>query len=439
MGIFESPYAEWYWNSLRQPGSQTFQRHAQIYGADFPYERFASAFMEASRGWDPEAWVEQFHFAGARYVVLTTKHHDGFTLWPSRHPNPHNPDFHSGRDLVGELAASVRRRGMRMGVYYSGGLDWTFNSTPVREMADLFATMPREPEYAAYCLSHWKELIERYEPDILWNDIGMPYRVNVLKLFADYYNRIPEGVVNDRFSAGFGPLTFLLRNKRIKRFISRLITRMITAETPRSASPGGHFDYLTPEYASLKRISRRKWEATRGMGNSFGYNQAETDADYIGVKELVHLFVDIVSKNGNLLLNVGPRSDGSLPEPQAERLKGLGEWLKVNGEVIFGTRPWIRFDGECRAGSISLPVRFTQKDRRLFCILLGKPTVSGLLLEGLRAVEQAQVRLLGQLAPLAWRQDQEGIRIELNPDCELDSIANCLEITPPPAWVKAGG
>jgi alpha-L-fucosidase len=132
-----------------------------------------------------------------------------------------------------------------------------------------------------------------------------------------------------------------------------------------------HCDFRTPEYAAFDGIQTKKWEATRGMSHSFGYNRRDTEADYESVESLVGSFIDAVSKNGNLLLNVGPRGeDAQIPDEQLARLKGFGAWLKANGEGIYGTRPWTRFDGMTECG---IAVRFTQKPGALYVHLLGTP------------------------------------------------------------------
>src|SRR6185503_4313076 len=123
-----------------------------------------------------------------------------------------------------------------------------------------------------------------------------------------------------------------------------------------------HSDFTTPEYARYDHIVEKKWEATRGIGHSFGYNQNEGPEDYLSVDTLVRMFVDIVSKNGNLLLDIGPMADGTIPQLQRDRLVGLGTWLETNGEAIFDTRPWLRAEGTASATSTTIPVRFTQKD-----------------------------------------------------------------------------
>ena len=164
-----------------------------------PYDDFVAQFLAGHAGWQPEPWADLFEAAGARYVVLVTKHHDGVLLWPSDTPNPHKERWASERDLVGDLAASVRARDMRFGTYYSGGLDWTFGGLPMTDFQAMFNAIPQTPEYLAYADAHWRELIERYQPDVLWNDIGYPAAADLDGLFADYYAAVPDGVVNNRF------------------------------------------------------------------------------------------------------------------------------------------------------------------------------------------------------------------------------------------------
>ncbi|GAB3973272.1 alpha-L-fucosidase [Plantactinospora veratri] len=136
-------YAEWYQNTYLLDGP-TRAYHRRVYG-DRPYADFRTEFVAAVRDWDPAPWAELCAAAGARYVVPTGKHHDGYLLWPSAHPNPHLPDWQTGRDVIGELGAAVRDRGLRYGLYYSGGLDWTFGNLPIRRMVDVAASVPDSP------------------------------------------------------------------------------------------------------------------------------------------------------------------------------------------------------------------------------------------------------------------------------------------------------
>lgn len=190
-----NPYAEWYFNSMRIRGSPTHHYHLKIYGEGFSYDRFAQTFNQESKRWNPREWAELFKRAGAQYVVFTVKHHDGFLLWPSDYPNPHKENYCAERDIVGELADAVRNEGMRMGIYYSSGLDWTFNDKVIRDITDLFDAVPQSKEYGEYVYNHWCELIDRYKPSILWSDIAYP----ITGKLYHYYNTVPDGVINDRW------------------------------------------------------------------------------------------------------------------------------------------------------------------------------------------------------------------------------------------------
>ncbi len=397
-------YAEWYANTLKFEDSPTREWHNRHYGAGFHYDDFAPGFNSALKRWKPDEMAALFAEVNARYVVLTTKHHDGFTLWPSEHPCPHKPDYHTQRDVVGELTAAVRKRGMRMGLYYSGGLDWAFNETRIEDIPDVWGTIVQSPEFVEYSLAHWRELIDRYQPSLMWNDIGYPAAADLGELFAYYYNNVPEGVINDRFTQ------------------SRDRTPKIGE--PLAPPRGPHHDFLTPEYAQFDEIQSEKWESCRGIGHSFGYNRNEGDDQLLAEDELIHMFVDIVSKNGNLLLNVGPMADGTIPANQAERLRGLGRWLDVNGKAIFDTRPWTRAEGVTSSG---VDIRFTAIDEALFVTMLGTPAESEITVEGVEAPAGAAIRLLGRDGDLSWRQDGADLRIELPEDLP-DSPAHSLAI-----------
>lgn len=403
-----NPYAEWYMNSIRIKESPSHRYHIETYGPDFAYSDFVPLFNDAVQKWDPGEWAALFKQVGASYVVLTTKHHDGFLLWPSERPNPFLEGYHARRDLVGELAAAVREQGMRMGLYYSGGLDWTFNDTVIRDITDIPVAVPQSQEYVEYANGHWYELIGRYRPAILWNDIAYPAAADLNALFAHYYNAIPDGVINDRFTQSFEFSDGQVAGSR-------------------------HYDFRTPEYASMADITDFKWEATRGIGFSFGYNRNEGPEHYLSVQELVHSFVDIVSKNGNLLLNVGPMADGTIPALQRERLEGLGQWLDVNGEAVYGTRPWVRAEGSTGG---SLGVRFTQKDDTLYAIVLGHPAGNRVQIEGVRAQEGSTVRLLGSARPASWQNEDGALSIFISEPLAA-SPACAFAISPLPHDLKS--
>jgi alpha-L-fucosidase len=379
-----NPYAEWYLNVLRVPGSPTEAYHKEHFGANFGYYDFAPAFNRESKKWDPDKMAAIFHDAGARYVVLTSKHHEGFTLWPSTTPNP-TPSLkpnqlHAERDIVGELTTAVQKQGLKMGLYYSGGYDWTFNTGPIETEKDYDAVKPQSEAYGKYAFAQIHELIDRYHPAVLWNDIDWPKTGNALQVEADYYNAIPDGVIDDRFG--------------IK-----------------------HSDFTSPEYEKLDKISEKKWEECRGLGRSFGYNRAEGEKETIAPGELIALLVDIVSKNGNLLLDVGPEAEGTIPPVQMERLKALGAWLKQNGEAIYDTTPWTKAAGKSAEGD---DLRFTRKGDDLYVTIVGEPkskTLTILDLVPKRDIGQhlrpTSIRVLGDEKPLHLIALDGGVKVQL--------------------------
>jgi alpha-L-fucosidase len=369
--FYQNPYAEWYLNSIRLKASDTYKHHTEKYGADYDYYRFAGPFLEGIKKWSPEPWAKLFRDTGAKYVVLTTKHHDGFTLWPSRVKHPKRQDINCQRDLVGALTSAVRKQGMEMGLYYSGGLDWTFEETPIAGPGDLRKTVPQSAEYAAYADAHWRELIDRYETAILWNDINYPKLGKLPEIFADYYNRFPNGLVSNRFGVE-------------------------------------HADFTTPEYTKYDKIVEKKWESCRGLGFSFGYNQVEDDRHVIAADKLIELLVDIVAKNGNLLLNVGPKPDGSISEIQMDRLRALGAWMKLNGEAIHGSRPWTSASAKTSTGE---EVCFTRKGDKLYAIIFA-PRAGETLIPGVKPRTASVVDLLGSGRVEATSTDG-GLRVKL--------------------------
>jgi len=401
-----SPYCEWYPNALRIENSPTWRHHGEHYG-DAPYESFREPFEERGlTGFDPDAWADLFARAGARYVVLVTKHHDGYCLWPTQVRNPHNPGWHAPRDVVGELAAAVRARGMRFGVYYSGGLDWTFEPGPIRGLVDVLACVPQDADYRAYADAQVRELVERVEPSVLWNDIAWPAGDSLWRLLGDYLEAVPDGAINDRFLPVAPWLSRALRLGPVQRLAGSLLKRAVARPDHSFAPPRTpHADFRTPEYASYPEAKRYKWEACRGIGKSFGWNRAEREEDRVAPEVLVREFTDMVAKNGNLLLNVGPDDRGGIPAEQASRLEALGDWLRANGEAIYGTRPWRRAEGQTRCG---VPLRFTARDGCLYALLLESPQGDEVVLAGVPS--GSKVELLGHGA-LAASRDGDSLRV----------------------------
>lgn len=324
-----SPYSEWYDNAARVAGSPTAERHARLYG-DRPYASFREDFDRAAAAFDADAWADLFAEAGARYVVFVAKHHDGYCLWPTDIPNPWRPGWNTTRDFVGELAQAVRARGMRFGLYYSGGLDWTARpEPPIANLGDMFAAVPVEDDYCAYAAAQVRELIARYRPSVLWNDIAWPREADLDALFADYYAAVPEGVTNDRWFAA-SPFFASLRDPATRKgFNDMMKARMAAGESMGSGPARG--DFRCVEYGLGEIPATQKWEACRGVGLAFGYNAEELPEDFLDADGLKALYRDVTSKRGNLLINVGPRADGSIPAEQAAPLRALGALTRAAG------------------------------------------------------------------------------------------------------------
>ena len=216
---------------------------------------------------------------------------------------------------------------MRFGVYYSGGLDWTFEDRPLGAMSDVIAAIPRG-DYPDYAAAHLRELIARYRPSVLWNDIAWPSEGKHLwPLLTEYYAAVPDGVVNDRWMP-WNPLAGAMRFGPARKVVDAGATRQARKNAGLIPPEPPFYDVRTPEYVSFPTIQRRPWECVRGMDHSFGYNAASRPDDFLARADLLWSFVDMVSKNGNLLLNVGPRGvDAQIPDEQRLRLQWLGEWL----------------------------------------------------------------------------------------------------------------
>lgn len=327
-----NPYAEWYRNSVRVGEGPTYEHHIKTYGKDFPYENFAD--MWKAEKWDPQQWVDLFQKAGAKYVVLVTKHHDGFCLFPSQYTDFSSDKRGPMRNITGELCDAVAKSDMRMGLYYSGFLNWQFDDEPVFSKTNINTYCSPTYAYADFAYNQSKELLDTYQPDLFWNDVGWPQKgeEHLKYLLAHFYNQNEDAVVNDRFS-------------------------------------GFYHGYHTKEYKSGDPSKKEKWEMCRGLGLSFGYNQMENDSNAISCRDLIDLLVTTVSNNGNLLINVGPKADGTIPDWQEKRLLALGQWLQPNGEAIYGTRPSSHTGFE--AGNCD--VNFTQKDGNLYVMLTKVP------------------------------------------------------------------
>jgi alpha-L-fucosidase len=334
-GSVYEKYSEWYWRRMEQPQTETGKKfrdfHDNTYGERLKYQDFARDFK--AEMFDPDKWAEIFEDAGARYVVLVSKHHEGFPLWPSMHSwNWNAADIGPNRDLAGDLTEAVRNKGLRMGFYYSL-YEW-FNPL-YRQDVDRYVDQ--------HMLPQMKDLVTRYEPDIIWPDGEWDHPSETWRsteFLAWLYNESPvrdRVVVNDRWG---------------------------------SETRSRHGDFYTTEYGLVHDgeitgdVIHHPWEETRGIGGSFGYNRNENLDDYETSEFLIHYLVDKVARGGNLLLNVGPTADGRIPVIQQQRLRDIGNWLKINGEGIYGTRVW----KDAPAIDENTTIFFTSKGKDLYLI-----------------------------------------------------------------------
>ncbi len=424
-----SPYTEWYENSLRFPDSPVARHHREQYG-DRPYREFAREWEAGLASWNPDDWARSFAAAGARYVVLVSKHHDGYCLWPTEVPNPMQPGWHCNRDVVGELGEAVRAHGMRFGVYYSGGLDWTFEDRPIGAMSDLIAAIPRG-EYPAYAAAHVRELVARYRPSVLWNDIAWPSEGKHLwPLLTDYYAAVPDGVVNDRWMP-WNPLAGAMKFGPARKVVDAGATKQARKDSGLIPPEPPFYDVRTPEYVSFPTIQRRPWECVRGMDHSFGYNAASRPEDFLTRHDLLWSFVDMVSKNGNLLLNVGPRgADAQIPDEQRRRLQWLGEWFGTGAPAVRATRPWVRPGATTVEG---IGVRYTAGTTTCTRSLSAPAPV--VTLSDLAPTPTTEITTLDG-APVRWDASERGVRIEAPggepTDADAPVVFRCRQVSATP-------
>jgi alpha-L-fucosidase len=354
-------YAEWYWmrsTDKKAEGYEQFRAfHKKAFGDEVQYPDFARDFTATM--FDPDQWADIFVKAGAKYVVLTSKHHDGFALWPSAESwNWNSMNLGPHRDLLGDLTNSVKNKGLHMGYYYSL-YEW-FNplyKNNIRKYVDEHMTI------------QMKDLVTSYKPDILWTDGEWDHSDKVWKseeFLAWLYNESPVKdriVVNDRWG----------RETRSRH------GGVYTTE----------YNLVEGDKEGIGSAAKHPWEEIRGIGGSFGYNRNERLKDYSSSEELIHLLIRTVSNGGNLLLDVGPTADGRIPVIMEQRLTDMGNWLKINGEAIYATESWWNNPN----GTDSL-LYFTKNGKILYAIATAWPGKE-MAIKGLATGRQQKVELLG--------------------------------------------
>jgi alpha-L-fucosidase len=400
-----SPYAEWYENSLKFPDSPASQHHRDVW-KNRPYEQFADDWVAGLEQWDPDDWAARFAATGARYVVFVSKHMDGYCMWPTDIANPRRPGWNCKRDVVGELREAVLAAGMRFGLYYSGGLDSTFNDWPIGSVADTLAAVPRG-DYPAYADAQVRELIARYRPSVLWNDIAWPSTGDKLwPLFEHYYEQVPDGVVNDRWIP-WSPLLAAARTEPARRAIDAVLQRQAKKDAGVIPPLPPFCDYRTPEYVVFDEVQRKPWECVRGMDQSFGHNAESRPEHFLPRDELLWMLTDITAKGGNLLLNVGPRGvDAQIPDEQLTRLAWLGNWVRPHADAIVATRPWVRPGTTTSDGH---QLRYTARDETVFAFV--RDPLETITLPDVSATPTTMVSAIDGTT-LPWKDAGSGLEVD---------------------------
>ena len=311
-GVFAVPsFTEWFWWQWKGPDAQAelVQFMRKNYPPDFSYADFGHLFK--AELYDPAKWAAIFKSAGARYVVLTSKHHEGFTLWHSNSSwNWNSVDTGPHRDLIGPLAEAVRGKGLKFGLYHSK-FEW-FNPTYLQDKANGFSTQKFVDEKT---LPELYDIVHKFKPEIIWSDGDWDADDVYWKskeFLAWLYNESPvkdSVVVNDRWGRG----CYCLH---------------------------GDFINCADRYRPGK-LQIKKWENAMTIDrHSWGYRRPSQLTDYYSDRELLHEVIETVAFGGNILINVGPTADGRISPIFEERLNNLGHWLSINGQAIYETRAW---------------------------------------------------------------------------------------------------
>lgn len=373
-------YAEWYGWNLQDKQSPTWKFHEKHYGEQVRYADFVKEFK--AELFDAQEWAALFARAGAKYINLVSKHHDGYCLYPSEYAwNWNSFDLQPHRDFCAELKAACEKENIRFGVYHSV-YEW---------FHPLFLKDPEQ-----YALQHLhpmlKELIEKYQPATLFTDGEWQYTSDVWH--------------SEEF------LQWLYNESSVKDFI-------VPNDRWGKETRGVHGGNFTTEYGFVGNTDEEKsaeeiremryFEECRGIGKSFGVNRIETTEDYMTAAELIELLVDLVSSGGNLLLNIGPNADGTIPVIMQERLEQMGKWLSVNGEGIYASR-------KLKKSTLD-KVWYTQKDGKIYVFFAGFPFGEKSIDLPFDAAYKA--RLLGCDAVVGTERDGENMRLvfpAINPD-----------------------
>lgn len=416
------PNGSWYPHNMYREGTQQYEYHVQHYGhpSKFGYKDFIPMFK--AEKFDPEEWAELFKAAGARFAGPVAEHHDGFSMWDSDVNEWNAARMGPQRDVVGELEKSIRKRGMKFMVAFHHAENWWYYPHWRKEFdvsdpkySGLYGPIhnqdapsdlkwddqdPPNEEFLEKWREKIREVIDKYKPDLIWFDFGLQFVQEKYKreIIAYYFNKASEWNMD---------VTICYKDH--------------------SVPPG--FCVIDYELGRESELTYHRWitDTDIAIGGRWSYVYG---IEYKSTDWLIHYLVDNVSKNGYLLLNVGPKANGEIPEPAKQRLREMGEWLKLNGEAIYSTSPWVvygegptkmtlrgGFTERAEVFYTAEDVRFTVKNNVLYAILLGWPGEGKeITIKSLRILypgEVHSVSMLGADGDLKWSQSKEGLKVKM--------------------------
>ena len=313
-----------------------------------------------AKNYDPELWARLIKDSGAKYSVITTKHHDGFSLWDTKLGSLNVMNAPAGRDLIGPFATALRKEDLKVGLYYSLP-DWSYKDYPniTRNKKRYDNDSVRWQRFLNYYQGQLIELSDSYHPDLFWFDGDWEFNAEkwqAKKVRAMLLDKNPNVIINSRL--------------------------------------GGHGDYGTPEQGvPIIKPKDKYWELCMTMNNSWGFQG--NDKDYKTPNQIIRIFADCISIGGNLLLDIGPKADGTIPEEQFEILKELGRWTNKHEEAIYGSRAGIP------PGHFYGPSTLSKDGEILYLFITQKPE-HPIVIKGLKN-QVNRIRIVGEGTKLSHK------------------------------------
>ncbi len=393
-------YSEWYWHALKcenpNEGHLKFRKyHNKTYGENFDYRDFVKDFTASA--FDADEWARLFERSGAKYINLVSKHHDGYCMFKTDYaPFWNSADVGPHKDFCMELKNALDKTDVKFGVYHSV-YEWYH---------PLYLKNPEE--YAVkHLIPMLKELVEKYQPATLFTDGEWEHPSSVwhsTDFLQWLYN---ESSVKD----------FIVPNDRWGKETRGKLGGNFTTEY------GAVYGEDSPGIAEITEHNTRPSEECRGIGSSFGFNKFETPEDYLSSKELVHMLIDLVSRGSNFLLNIGPTADGRIPVIMQQKLIDIGDWLKINGEGIYGSSKYSKSSDD--------RIRYTKKDDAVYVFILKTPFGSFTLNE-VNYSDGLKASVLGNTIIPDISNDNGKVRLTfpvVDPDSLNGSFAYCVKLT----------